>query len=221
MKNTGPSGEHGRYNRTMAITNGYTTLTQVKQALRIPADDTVDDSLLETAIEAASRQIDGHCERVFYNQGTATRTFIPTDSFLTEIDDLISLDTLKTQSDGGAYDTTWAASDYQLEPTNQSSAGLAFPYMRIRAVGGKLFPIYEVRNPNSFEASVQVTGTWGFDAIPAAIEQATIIMAIRQFKRYDAPLGVAGFGEIGSMSITRIDPDIMTLTAPFRKVRMA
>lgn len=205
----------------MAITNGYATLDDVKQALRIPLSDTIDDTLIETAIEAASREIDGHTERVFYNAGTATRTFVPEDSFLTEIDDLISLDTLKTSSDGEAYDVTWAATDYQLEPTNQTSAGLAMPYMRIRAIGGKLFPIWDVRNPNAYEATVQVTGTWGFSAIPAAIKQATILYAMRQFRRYDAPLGVAGFGEIGAISITRIDPDVQALCAPFRKIRMA
>jgi hypothetical protein len=205
----------------MAITNGYATLDEVKQALRIPLSDTVDDTLLETAIESASRQIDGHTERFFYNAGTATKTFVPNDAFLTEIDDLISLDTLKTSSDGDGFDVTWQASDYQLEPTNQIASGIASPYMRIRAVGGKLFPIFDVLTPNAYEATVQVTGTWGFAAIPSAIKQATLILSIRQFKRYDAPLGVAGFGEIGSMSITRIDPDVMALTAPFRKVRMA
>ena len=45
----------------MAITNGYATLAQVKAALRI--SDDVDDSLLEMAIESASRAIDGHAAR--------------------------------------------------------------------------------------------------------------------------------------------------------------
>ena len=50
----------------MAITNGYATLAQVKAALRIPADDTVDDTLLEMAIESGSRAIDGYTNRSFY-----------------------------------------------------------------------------------------------------------------------------------------------------------
>jgi hypothetical protein len=44
---------------------------------------------------------------------------------------------------------------------------------------------------------------------------------MRQFKLYDAPLGVAGFGDIGAINITRIDPDVMALLAPFRRLRMA
>jgi hypothetical protein len=41
----------------MAITQGYASLNQVKAALRIT--DTVDDTLLEMAIESGSRAIDG------------------------------------------------------------------------------------------------------------------------------------------------------------------
>ena len=75
----------------MAISQGYTTLASVKAILRIT--DSVDDALLEECIESASRQIDTHCERVF-TYGTATRIYTPNDSFVTEIDDLISLTTL-------------------------------------------------------------------------------------------------------------------------------
>ena len=55
----------------MAITNGYASLADVKAALRIPSADTIDDSLLETAIESASRMIDSYTARTFSNAGTA------------------------------------------------------------------------------------------------------------------------------------------------------
>jgi hypothetical protein len=202
----------------MAITNGYATLNEVKGALRIT--DTIDDTLLETAIEAASREIDGYTERVFYNAGTAIRVFLPEDAFLTEIDDLITLTTLKTSSDSNTFDITWSATDFQLEPLNGQVGGLVTPATRIRAVGDYLFPMYDIKNINAYKATVQVTGVWGFSEIPKAIKQATILYAMRQYKRYDAPLGVAGFGDIGAINITRIDPDVMALVAPFRKVRM-
>lgn len=48
----------------MAITNGYATLAEVKSALRIT--DSVDDTLLEMAVESASRLIDGYAGRFFY-----------------------------------------------------------------------------------------------------------------------------------------------------------
>ena len=70
----------------MAITNGYASLAEVKAALRIT--DSIDDSLLEMAVESASRLIDGFAARQFYSQGTATRYFVAQDDFVVEVDDL-------------------------------------------------------------------------------------------------------------------------------------
>jgi hypothetical protein len=203
------------------ITNGYATLADVKAALRIPTGDTQDDSLLEISIEAASRQIDGFCERVF-TQSTATRIYRPTDVFTVDIDDLQTLTFLKTDSDGsGVFSTTWSATDYQLNPLNGISGGIRSPYTQIRAVGEYLFPIYEPQNVNSNEASVQIAGVWGFATIPTAIKQATIILSMRQFKRYDSPTGVMGFGDLGVMRVGAVDPDISALLMPFRRMFLA
>jgi hypothetical protein len=204
----------------MAITNGYVSLSEVKAALRIT--DNADDDLLELSIESASREIDGYCERVFYNAGTATRLYIPTDNFLTEVDDIISVTQVKTSSTGQSFDTTWNIStDIQLEPLNGVSGGLAQPYTRLRAIGNYLFPVWDPRNVNAHEATVQVTGVYGWANIPKAIKQAAMLLSLRQFKRYDSPLGVAGFGDIGVVRVGRFDPDVESLVAPYRKVRMA
>ena len=63
----------------MAITNGYCTLTQIKAATKIT--DNIDDTLLEMAVESASRMIDAERDRNFYSGGTATRDFVPNDSY--------------------------------------------------------------------------------------------------------------------------------------------
>lgn len=197
----------------MAITNGYATLAQVKAAMRIT--DNVDDDLLETAIESASRQIDGHCERRFYTTA-ATRIYTPNDSFVCEIDDLVSITSLKTSSDvDGSFDTTWAADDYQLEPLNGIAGGMDVSYTQIRATGDYLFPL------SGGEATTQVIGTFGWANVPTDIEQACIILSQRQYKRYDSPLGVAGIGDIGIIRVSRIDPDVASILAPYRRLRMA
>jgi len=203
----------------MAITNGYCTLAELKGALRIT--DNVDDALLETAINSSSRAIDGYCERRFYDEGSATRLFLPTDSFLADIDDLQSLTLLETSPDGETFSDTWTANDYQLEPLNGKAGGISTPFTRIRAVGDYVFPIWEFNNVNHYEATVRVTGTWGWASIPDAINQACILYSMRQFKRYDSPLGIAGFGDIGAMRVSRIDPDIESMLMPFRKVSFA
>lgn len=197
----------------MAISDGYTTLSEVKAILRLTDD--VDDTLLETCIESASRQIDTHCERVF-TSGTAVRFYAPRDSYVCEIDDLITLTDLTTSSDGDGFDTTWGANEYQLEPLNGLTGGSYSPFTQLRAVDDLLF------NVIGGEATVRVTGTFGYGtAIPVDVKQACNLMAIRQFKRYDSPLGVAGFGEIGVVRVSRVDPDVESLLAPYRKVRFA
>jgi len=198
----------------MAISQGYTTLASVKAILRLT--DNVDDTLLEECIEAASREIDTHCERVF-TYATATRIFAPRDYYVTEIDDLISLTALKTSSGAdGVFDVTWTATDYQLEPLNGLVGGRYAPYTAIRAVGD-----YTYTTPLQ-EATVQVQGVFGYGtAVPTDVKQACNLLSIRQFKRYDSPLGVAGFGDIGVVRVSRVDPDIESLLAPYRKVRFA
>ena len=200
----------------MAITNGYCTLTQVKAGLRIT--DSVDDTLLEMAVESASRAIDSYCNRVFYSTGTAVvRYYSPQDSYLCDIDDLVSLTSLYTNSDEtqSSYNIQWTSEDRQLEPLNGLADGQPTPFTRIRAIGD-----YTFQTLNG-EASVKVTGVFGYSAVPIAITQATVIQASRIYKRLDSPLGIIS-GELGTMRVgTRLDPDVAQLVDGFRKVRMA
>ena len=198
----------------MAITNGYASLNETKSALRIT--DSVDDSLLEMAIESASRLIDGYAGRQFFSSGTATRYFTADDDFVCEIDDISSSNiTLVTAMDADAvFDTTWDTTDYQLEPLNAVLDGQAWPYTRIRAVGDYLWPI------SGGEALVKLTAVFGWPAVPIAVKQATIIQASRIFKRLDSPLGVAGFGDLGVMRVSSsLDPDVAQLVAAYRRLR--
>jgi len=198
----------------MAITNGYATLGELKASLRL--QDALDDDLLSLAIEAASREIDGYCERVFYST-SATRVYAPTNIYTVTTDDIISVTTLKSSSDGVTYDITWATSDYQLEPLNNVAGGLVTPFTRIRATGNYLMPTFSVGTFYEGEALIQVTGVFGWSAIPAAIRQATVILAMRLFKRLDSPMGVIS-NDLGSMRVGRVDPDVEALLSPFRKV---
>ena len=204
----------------MAITNGYCARDDVKNALRIPLADTQDDDLIDVAVESASREIDGYCERVFYST-SETRVYVPESPFVVQTDDIETLTTLKTAPDGEEFSVTWAESDRQLEPLNGIAGGLTTPFTRIRAIGDYLFPIWDPNNVNAHEATVQVTGTFGISTTPTAVKQACILLSMRLFKRFDAPLGAVGFGDIGIVRVSRIDPDIESLLSPWRKVRMA
>ena len=204
------------------INQGYATRNQVKAALRIGTAETLDDDLIDNCVGAASRLIDGYCNRRFWQSGTAeARVFQAEDSFYCSIDDVAGTAlTLKTSSQAdGTFDVTWKVSDYQLEPLNGNLDGLTWSYDKIRAVGDYLFPTV---NANYGEqALVQVTAVFGWPSVPEPITQATIIQASRIFKRYDSPLGVAGFGDLGAIRVSRfLDPDMAQLVEPYRRMRI-
>ena len=196
----------------MAITNGYATLADVKAALKIT--DNMDDSLLEIAVESASRLIDGYTGRYFYNAGTAVRNYAANDSWTVTIDDLQSVSEVASTDEVGNDYTVWTTNDYQLEPLNGLSGGLTQPYTSIRAVNQYVWPFLADR------ALVKITGVWGWASVPMAVKQATILQASRIFKRNDSPLGVAGFGDMGVVRVgARLDPDVQHLVDPYRSMR--
>ena len=199
----------------MSLVNAYTTLDNVKTALRIPLSDTVDDLMLTSAINAASRQIDGECDRVFYG-GTATRVYVPESSVLCNIDDVTEITKVETSS-GDGFNIEIPATDYQLEPLNGVAGGIPGPFTRIRATGAYLFPVFSTRSVNLDEATVRITGTFGFTPVPDAIEQACLLLSIRIFKRLDSPLAVAGFGDLGVVRVGRTDPDVAAMISPYAR----
>jgi len=207
----------------MAITNGYATRNQIKAALRIGTADTIDDELIDNCAGAASRLIDGYCNRKFWADGSATtRVYEADDPFYVHIDDITGTAlTLRTSSSAavGSFDVTWSPTDYQLEPLNGNLDGISWAYDRIRAVYRYLFPTLNANYGQ--QALVQVTATFGWPAIPEPVTQATIIQASRLFKRYDSPLGVAGFGDMGAIRVSRaLDPDVAQLVEPYRRMRL-
>lgn len=191
----------------MAITNGYATLAELKARLGIT--DTPDDAVLEAVIEAASRAIDGETGRVFY-AATATRYFTAEDSELLFVDDLLSVTTLKTDLDGDrTYETTWAATDYDLEPYNST------PYTRIQIAprGTRTFP--------TGRRGVEIAGSWGYAATaPDAINEACLLMAARLFKRKDAVFGVLMNPEFGTARLPQVDQDVKLLIRPFVRMNL-
>jgi hypothetical protein len=191
----------------------YATLAQVKAALRIT--DSVDDTLLEMARVSASDLIDGYTGRTFTTSGTVTRVFAPADDYVLQTDDLAGTAVTITSSTGadGVFDVTWKTTDYQLEPLNGVSNGQTVPFTRIRAIQDYLWPTA------GGEATVRVRGVYGFPSIPLVITQATVLQSSRIFTRLQSPLGIAGFGEMGVVRVTRaLDPDVAALVEPYRRI---
>ena len=190
----------------MAIVNGYCTLAEVKSALRLT--DNVDDGLLEKAIESASRRIDGYCGRFFYKTDSTPINIYPINEYLLRMPEDLANNTVTIKIDttaDGTYATTLTLNvDYILEPTDASLRG--YPYVHARMVGGQTFPL-EVTP--SFP-TCKVTGFWGWDAVPADVSQACVLLAMRQFARLNAALGVVGFADM-ALQVRAVDPDVRDL----------
>jgi hypothetical protein len=199
----------------VAITNGYCSLAQIKAALRIPSGDSIDDALLEMAVESASRMIDSECDRNFYAV-TDTRDFVPSDSLTVDTDDLTAITSVKLDDSGDlTFLITLQTSDYQSEPVNQRVSGNAFPIYRLRMIGDYLLPLW------GKQATVRIAGTYGFTPVPTQVTQACVIQASRIYKRLDSPLGFAGFTDMGVARVGKVDPDVAMLIRPFKKYAAA
>lgn len=199
----------------MAISNGYATLPEIKSYVGIPSGDTADDTLLELAVESASREIDMYVGRRFWIDPTVvTRVYTTTDEAAVDIPDGIATTTglvVKTDDDDdGTYETTWTIdTDFRLEPVNAAADGL--PWTRLVATGDRLFPTTVYRG-------VQVTAKGGFATVPTPVKQACLILAGKLFKRKDAVFGVAGSPEYGSeVRILAGDRDAERLLSTYRR----
>ena len=196
----------------MAITNGYTTLNDVKDSLNL--DDSIDNAAIELAIATASRQIDDYCGRFFYKDGTeaapATRYYSPTDFYTVVVDDFVSLSEIATDDTfDQLYQTVWTASDRMFEPVNNPSRG--WPLSRILAVGSYIFPA-------NLPQSVRLRGIFGWSSVPFEVKTAAKIQASRLFLRNQSPFGIAGNTDLGTVRLAaKLDADVEALLRPMRK----
>jgi hypothetical protein len=190
------------------------TSTELKAILGIT--DSYDNDRITTACDAATQMIQAECDRQFFlDTNASARVFVRQTWQTVEVDDIGTTSGLivKTDDDAdGVFETTWAAGDYQLEPLNGQLAGQTWPYTRIRAVEAREFPADYGR------ALVQITARWGWPTVPPAVKQAAQIQATALFKAADAPLGIAGFGDIGVMRLRQaMHPVALALLAPYRR----
>jgi hypothetical protein len=178
--------------------------------------DKLDDAEILAACEAVSRWIDNYCDRQFYRV-TATRAFTPCGQYSLDVDDLVSITTLKTDLDGdGTYETTWLASDYQPLPVNPGAYGETRPYTAVKAVGAQLFPVIYGASYATRTDRVQLAGVWGWPAVPDPVRQAAAILAGDYLKLGGMAFGVAGYGEYGAVRARMSNP-AMSMLDPYRR----
>lgn len=196
----------------MTITNGYATADQLKRWIGF--DDSLDDDLIDAAINTASRHIDQHCSQFFYLTTATARTFTPAhDEYLytPPISSTSGLVVKADYGDSGTFGTTLTVvTDYVLKPdSGYDATGRAVPYSKVCTIGARYFPRWE-------RPSVEITAEWGWTTVPAEVEQACLIQASRIYRRRLTPEGFAAGEAFGAIRISsRLDPDVAMLLAPF------
>lgn len=202
----------------MTITNGYLTQSEALQYTGI--SDVANTDLLDDVVTSVSRMIDQHCQRHFWQATAAARRFETTSTYRLDLgafNDLVSVTSIKLDRDGdGVFEETVSASDYVLGPGNTLAYPEAHPYRVIDMLNSQYWPIPRGTAGTGRTALTEITGTWGWSAIPAAVKAACRMQVARIFKRQESPLGVAGFGEFGVVRLSQLDPDVVSMLAPYR-----
>lgn len=195
----------------------YCTAEELKSRLQIST--TSDDSEIALAVAAASRAVDGYCGRYFW-RGTDTRTYVPRDLYQTRTDDLVSVSALATDpagntAQGGTFPVSWPAGSFQLLPYNPGTFGEPWPFTKVRAVGGFTFP-WVVPLLLMRMDRVQVTGVFGWPAVPAVIRSMTLTVAAEVFRSKDAPGGGGAPGEF-AVAVISASPMVRQALEVYRR----
>ena len=138
----------------------YGDLTKLKDTslLDDPAGGAGSDDELFQLLLAVSTSVDDYCNRRFYPL-TATRTFDGPADVLLPLPDLLSVTSLKSDDDDdGTYETTWAATDFQLLPLNaQPAQHWGGPYYAVRALARGTKQTFDAG-----QARYEIAGIWGY-----------------------------------------------------------
>ena len=193
----------------------YVALSELKTALGISGS--ADDTYLNLAIDAAEKSINDLCGRKFTADSSATARTYRAQPYLAVTDDISTLTGLVVKTDtaaDGTFDTTWASTDYQVEPLNNLTKGRSVN--NLRAIGSYTYPVY-----GDGQVSVEVTAKWGWPSVPDPVKQATLMMSSRLYGRKASPMGVIGVGDFGPVRISRTDPDIAALLMDYKRAGVA
>lgn len=190
------------------VSKDYVEFEEMRAALEL-AQTSWANIDLKGLITTASRAIDDRCDRHFWTDTSDTvRYYSPTDPWTLRVDDINSITTLKTDDGGdGTFENTWTLNtDYTKEPLNAALDLEPWTKLCVHPAGTHWFP-------TAYPRSVEITGKFGWPAVPAPVKSATILLTHRLVKRQrEAPTGVAGFGMDGVVvRMMANDPDITAL----------
>lgn len=174
----------------MAVNDAYATAAEYRAA--IDKSDATEDLELLADLTAISRWLDRTLNRHFTKDAApVARVFVPYCPTVVDVDDLVSVTSIKVDEDADgdfADETAWDASEYELLPRNAALGSEARPYWQIAATPW---------GARRFSNRVEVTGVWGWPAVPEAIKRATIHLTA--ILRLETPRATATVNDLGQL----------------------
>jgi hypothetical protein len=152
------------------------------------------------------------------------REYTPDNGGCLEIDDLSTVTGLivKIDNDGnGTFETTLTINtDFRVEPINAPDQTPVVPYTQLRIIGSSS---YAWPQPYYDRPTVQVTGTFGWSAVPDEIAEACLLQAAQLYKARQNVFGFVPVGDFGAVSKIRgaLNPIAQGLVAPYAKPSVA
>lgn len=155
------------------------------------------------AVTAASRAIDGHCNRQFGKVDSAIeRLYTPWYDaqrcrWIIEVDDFMTTTSLVLEIGGEA------TIEFRKEPVNAAADGMPWTQLVLDPATASVVP-----TGDEYEASV--VAIWGWTSVPSAVSEAARLQVNRLASRRQSPFGVAGSPDAGSevRLLSRLDPDV-------------
>ena len=193
----------------------YVQVEEFKSTIELSGTSFSDEDV-KMALKSACRAVDEICGRRFYPDADANqvRYYSPENYWTLYIDDIVTITSLKTDDSGdGTFENTWTLNtDYTSEPLNAVADSQPWTKLCVHPSSSRFFPA-------NFPRSVELTGKFGWNVVPAQVEEATTLLAHRLLKRArQAPFGISGLGLDGSVvRIMMSDPDVMMLLRPFQR----
>ena len=169
-------------------------------------ETTLDDTLVEAAINAAETAIDKALQRRMAVSSTSSdRSYAPTpQSQILYIHDATAVTSVVENGR-----TLTANVDYQLEPLNAIDAtGEAWPYYVIRRLDNWWYT-------RGQRATVVVTGAWGWASIPPMVVEACKIVTGDMLSNRDMRNGLVAITEAGGVG-SRENRTVRDMVANYR-----
>jgi hypothetical protein len=198
----------------------YALVEELRQVLDIPPEDTSTDVDLQRALDAAATWVDWFTGRIFGTTGTSTAPVARTYAAATEttvalVDLQSSAPVVEVDTAGDrTFATPLVPAQYALNPLG----GPPYDELETWALpAGGVGPIAFV--PGQL---VRVTGVWGYtDArgrLPAAVNEANLLLGARYYKRREAPFQLLQQPELDAFArVAAQDTDAMQLLFPLSR----